>query len=173
MPANIEIKARARDFKNLQACAQRLADGPAQVIHQVDTFFNTSQGRLKLRELDRHPAQLIYYERADQNGPKRSDYRLFETDDAENLKAALSMAYGVRGCVRKTRHLYLVGQTRVHLDDVEGLGQFVELEVVLREGQSDAEGQAVAENLMRELGVRAEDLLQGAYVDMLEKEGRE
>ncbi len=80
----------------------------------------------------------------------------------------LELACGIRGVVRKTRYLYLVGQTRVHLDDVEGLGQFMELEVVLREGQSDAEGQAIAEELMTRLGVERGDLLEGAYMDLLE-----
>ena len=70
--------------------------------------------------------------------------------------------------VKKTRYLYLVGQTRVHLDDVEGLGQFMELEVVMGEGQSDAEGQAIAEDLMSRLGVERGDLLEGAYMDLLE-----
>jgi len=70
--------------------------------------------------------------------------------------------------VKKTRYLYLVGQTRVHLDDVEGLGQFMELEVVMREGQSDAEGQAIAEELMSRLRVERGDLIEGAYMDLLE-----
>jgi predicted adenylyl cyclase CyaB len=70
--------------------------------------------------------------------------------------------------VRKTRYLHLVGQTRVHLDDVEGLGQFMELEVVMNEGQSDAEGQELAEALMARLGVERGDLLEGAYMDLLE-----
>jgi hypothetical protein len=74
----------------------------------------------------------------------------------------------IRGVVRKTRYLYLVGETRVHLDDVEGLGQFMELEVVMQEGQSDAEGQAIAEGLMASLGVESSDLLEGAYMDLLE-----
>ena len=69
----------------------------------------------------------------------------------------------------KTRYLYLVGQTRIHLDDVEGLGQFMELEVVLEEGQSDADGQRIAEVLMSALGVESEDLIDGAYMDLLEK----
>jgi predicted adenylyl cyclase CyaB len=77
----------------------------------------------------------------------------------------------VRGVVRKTRYLYLAGQTRIHLDDVEGLGHFMELEVVLRADQSDAEGQAIAEDLMVRLGVRKDDLLEGAYMDLLEKSG--
>ena len=108
-------------------------------------------------------------ERPDQDGPKRSNYHIYETSDPQGLKTALRMALGVRGVVRKTRYLYLAGQTRIHLDDVEGLGQFMELEVVLREGQSDAEGQAIAEDLMTRLGVRKEDLLEGAYMDLLEK----
>ncbi len=86
-----------------------------------------------------------------------------------NLRRVLELAYGIRGVVRKTRYLYLVGQTRVHLDDVEGLGRFMELEVVLEEGQSDADGQMVAEELMSALGVERGDLIDGAYMDLLEK----
>ena len=112
---------------------------------------------------------MVYYERPDWDGPKRSDYFIFNTNDPENLKTALSLALGIRGVVRKTRYLYMVGQTRVHLDDVEGLGQFMELEVVLRDGQSDDEGQAVANDLMKKLGIEPTDLIEGAYMDLLEK----
>jgi predicted adenylyl cyclase CyaB len=123
---------------------------------------------LKLRVLADDRGQLIYYTRPDQEGPKRSDYHISHTADPANLKRVLELAYGIRGVVRKTRYLYLVGQTRVHLDDVDGLGQFMELEVVMQEGQSDAEGQAIAEDLMASLGVERTDLLDGAYMDMLE-----
>jgi predicted adenylyl cyclase CyaB len=149
--------------------AAALSDTPVQVIPQEDTFFHTPKGRLKLRQLQPDLAQLVYYERPDQDGPKRSNYHIYETRDPAGLKTALSMALGVRGVVRKTRYLYLAGQTRIHLDDVEGLGQFMELEVVLRDGQSDAEGQSIAEDLMAKLGVRTDDLLEGAYMDLLEK----
>ena len=169
MPTNIEIKARVSDMVGLQARAEAISDTPVRVIPQEDTFFHTPNGRLKLRQLQPDQAQLVYYERPDQDGPKRSNYHIFETNDPQGLKTALRMALGVRGVVRKTRYLYLAGQTRIHLDDVEGLGQFMELEVVLREGQSDAEGQAVAEDLMARLGIHKEDLLEGAYMDLLEK----
>jgi predicted adenylyl cyclase CyaB len=139
------------------------------MIAQEDVFFNTPHGRLKLRILSPERAQLIYYERRDQSGPKRSDYQLIHTDDPAGLRALLSRAYGVRGVVRKQRCLYMIGQTRVHLDEVEGLGQFLELEVVLEAGQSDADGQAVAEGLMHKLGVQPEDLLEDAYMDMVER----
>jgi predicted adenylyl cyclase CyaB len=168
MPANIEIKARVRDFAALKRRAAALSDTPVEVIPQEDTFFPTPQGRLKLRQLAPDRAQLVYYERPDQDGPKRSNYHIFETGDPENLKTTLALALGTRGVVRKTRLLYLAGQTRIHLDDVEGLGQFMELEVVLRPGQSDADGQRVAADLMEKLGVLPGDLLEGAYMDLLE-----
>lgn len=168
MPANIEIKAHARAFAEIKSLAASLSDTPCEIIEQEDTFFNSPQGRLKLRVLTDKRTQLIYYTRADQSGPKRSDYQLFETSDAENLKTVLSLAYGVRGVVRKTRYLYLAGQTRIHLDDVSGLGQFMELEVVMQPGQTDQQGQAIAEELMQKLGVSSADLLEGAYMDLIE-----
>ncbi len=169
MPSNIEIKARARDFSGMQARAEKLSDAPVQVIPQEDIFFNVEKGRLKLRILGPDQSQLIYYTRPDQQGPKRSDYHITRSADPQNLKRVLELAYGIRGVVRKTRYLYLVGQTRVHLDDVDGLGQFMELEVVLQDGQSDAEGQRIAEDLMSSLGVERSDLIDGAYMDLLEK----
>jgi predicted adenylyl cyclase CyaB len=169
MPTNIEIKARVRNFLDLKRRAESLSDSPLEVIPQDDTFFFISKGRLKLRVLAPDRAQLVYYERPNQDGPKRSDYFIFNTNDPENLKTALSLALGIRGVVRKTRYLYMVGQTRVHLDDVEGLGQFMELEVVLRDDQSDAEGQAIANDLMKKLGIEPTDLIEGAYMDLLEK----
>ena len=168
MPSNIEIKARVRDFDEIRRRAQELSDRPVEVIPQEDTFFSTPQGRLKLRILSGNRGQLIYYRRPDQEGPKRSDYHISHTSDPENLKRVLELAFGIRGVVRKTRYLYLVGQTRVHLDDVDRLGHFMELEVVMQEGQSDAAGQAIAEDLMASLGVERSDLLEGAYMDLLE-----
>lgn len=168
MPANIEIKAHARNLANLRRRAEALSNSPGLVIPQVDTFFHTAKGRLKLRQIEPDHGQLVYYERPDQDGPKRSNYHIFETSDPASLKAMLSLALGVRGVVRKTRTLYLVGQTRVHLDEVEGLGEFMELEVVLRPEQPDIEGQAIARDLMTRLGVHEEDLLEGAYMDLLE-----
>jgi predicted adenylyl cyclase CyaB len=168
MPSNIEIKAHARNFAWIRSRAQELSDTPVEVIEQEDTFFNIGRGRLKLRFLAPDSGQLIYYERANREGPKRSDYHIALTSDPENLKRVLELSYGIRGSVKKTRFLYIVGQTRVHLDEVEGLGQFMELEVVMREGQSDAEGQAVAEDLMTSLGVERSDWLEGAYMDMIE-----
>ena len=168
MASNIEIKARVDDFAALKARVESLSDQPLRIIPQEDTFFNTDKGRLKLRLLAPNQGYLIYYERPNQDGPKRSDYYLSKTEEPETLKNVLTLALGVRGVVRKTRHLYMVGQTRIHLDEVEGLGHFMELEVVMQAGQSEAEGQSIAEDLMRRLGVREDALLEGAYMDLLE-----
>jgi predicted adenylyl cyclase CyaB len=169
MPSNVEIKAYARNFEEIRLRTEALSDTQVEVIPQEDIFFNTEKGRLKLRILSIDLAQLIYYTRPDQEGPKRSEYHIYETPDPENLKRVLELAYGIRGRVKKTRYLYLVGQTRVHLDEVEGLGQFMELEVVMAPGQSEIQGQAIAEELMSRLGVERADLLEGAYMDLLEK----
>lgn len=168
MPANIEIKALVPDFGAMKARAELLSDRPVEIIPQEDIFFRTENGRLKLRILSPALGFLIYYQRPDHEGPKRSNYHLAETQDPENLRIALTHALGVRGVVKKTRFLYWHGQTRIHVDEVEGLGHFMELEVVLREGQGDDEGRAIAEDLMRKLGIREDWLLQGAYLDLLE-----
>lgn len=86
MAANIEIKARVNDFEALKARAASISDKPLEIIPQEDTFFNTEKGRLKLRVLAPDLGVLIYYERPDQDGPKRSDYHLAETHDPESLK---------------------------------------------------------------------------------------
>jgi predicted adenylyl cyclase CyaB len=169
MANNIEVKARVRDMQALQARAEALSDTPCQVILQEDTFFYTPQGRLKLRLLAPDHAQLVYYLRPNSHGPKQSEYHIFETDQPEQLKSILTAAYGMRGVVRKVRRLYMVGQTRIHLDEVDGLGQFMELEVVMRPEQRMAEGEAIARDLMERLGIRSEDLIDIAYIDMLEK----
>jgi predicted adenylyl cyclase CyaB len=169
VPVNIEIKARVRDFNRLQQTAARLSDTACQTIPQEDTFFNCPEGRLKLRVLGPNQGQLIYYQRMDIKGPKHSDYKIHFTSDPTTLKCILSEAYGIRGVVNKVRYLYMVGQTRVHLDDVSGLGKFMELEVVLQPGQTDAEGHAIAVKLMRDLGISEEELIESAYMDLIEK----
>jgi adenylate cyclase len=172
MPANIEIKASVDNFPALRTRAEALSGTPGQTIQQDDTFFITPAGRLKLRTLSASQGELIYYDRPDATGPKTCHYRISRTDDPAGLRAVLTEALGELGRVRKTRILYLVEQTRVHLDEVEGLGCFMELEVVLREGQSETEGVAIAYDLMERLGIAPENLIEGAYLDLLLRKPR-
>ena len=134
MPANIEIKARVSGLASIRAAIEPLADGPAQILDQEDIFFAAPDGRLKLRTFADGNGELIRYRRSDIAGPRTSRYTIAPTTAPEALRAILSSVLGVLGVVRKRRWLYMVGQTRVHLDEVEGLGEFVELEVVLRPG---------------------------------------
>lgn len=167
MPRNIEIKARLDDIDALLPRVAALdARGP-ELLQQDDTFFACAAGRLKLRAFGPERGELIFYRRADSAGPKLSDYRIVPTAEPDALRAALADAYGVSGRVRKLRTLYLAGRTRIHLDRVEGLGHFLELEVVLADGDSEADGVAEAHALLAHLGVGPERLLEGAYVDLL------
>ncbi|KAM6094816.1 uncharacterized protein VSU04_005926 [Chlamydotis macqueenii] len=181
MRRNVEVKARLRHPDAVRDAAQRLGgpnpaeggrslaqgQGQGQVLVQADTFFRVPRGRLKLRRTPDGRGELIFYDRPDTTGPKLSSFSITPTDDPDGLEAVLAQALGVLGTVRKERLLFLVGQTRLHLDSVEGLGHFLELEVVLAEGQSVEEGEQLARRLLGRLGVPEGDLLPGAYLDLL------
>lgn len=167
MPSNVEIKAKVKDFEAMKNKAREISASEGEVIEQKDIFFNVHHGRLKLRFLQNKPSQLIAYERDDKAGPKMSEYHVATTDKPDELANVLMRALGEKGTVKKKRHLYLVGQTRVHCDEVEGLGYFMELEVVMNEDQSAEEGEQIARDLMSKLGVEEADLITGAYIDLL------
>jgi adenylate cyclase class IV len=166
MATNIEWKARANDPKRQRVLAERLAGAGPELLDQVDTFFFVRNARLKLRQFRPDHGELIYYVRRDQAMPKQSDYWLCSTGKPDLLRTVLTQALGVRGEVRKRRLLYLVGQSRIHVDDVQGLGTFLEVEVVLAD-QDISEGERVAAELREKLEVKAEDLIEVAYVDLL------
>ena len=111
--------------------------------------------------------ELIRYKRDDLAEVRRSDYSIARTPDPEILHDILSRTLGVIGIVKKTRTLYLAGQTRIHIDQVEGLGDFLEFEVVLRENQSEDDGKHIANHLLADFGIDARDLHAEAYVDLL------
>ncbi|CAL1546082.1 unnamed protein product [Lymnaea stagnalis] len=169
MPRNVEIKARVSDLDSLKKRAQILSDKVGTLIEQEDTFFHVEHGRLKLRSIKGACGVLIQYDRPDQQGPKLSSYNMVEVDDVDNMKTVLSAALGIMGTVRKTRLLVMLGQTRIHLDDVEGLGHFMELEVILEDGQTTEYGQHIAEGVMEALEISQADLLDCAYMDMILK----
>lgn len=168
MPRNIEIKARIASVEQLRPRAAALADqGPVEIA-QDDRFYACPNGRLKLRRFAADRGELIFYQRADERGPKASFYLRSPTTDPEGLHATLAAAWGERGRVLKQRTLYLAGRTRIHLDRVEGLGDFLELEVVLADDEPAEAGVREAHALMARLGVEPSQLVQGAYLDALD-----
>lgn len=165
MARNVEVKARAADWDGQKEKAASLASSREE-LSQEDVFFSVPKGRLKLRLLGHGGAQLIFYERPDAAGPKTSRYRIVPVTDPAGLRSTLAAALGEKGVVRKQRTVFHVGRARVHFDDVEGLGRFIELEVVLEAAESEAEGKAQARELMEKLGISPADLVQGAYADL-------
>jgi predicted adenylyl cyclase CyaB len=176
LPRNIEIKARIDSVEALALKVAALADeGPIEIL-QDDTFFRCDAGRLKLRVFSDGNGELIFYRRPNQQGPKESFYVRSPTAAPDSLRESLSLAYGQAGRVRKNRILFLVGRTRVHLDKVEHLGHFLELEVVLSGDESADVGVREARELMEKLDVSQDDLIDDAYIGMLtrnEDEGRQ
>lgn len=167
MARNVEIKARVDSVDALLPLALARADGPPEPIAQDDTFFACAQGRLKLRVFADGRGELIAYQRPDATGPKTSDYAITPVADPDALRATLARALGMTGRVIKQRTLLKIGRTRVHLDRVDGLGDFLELEVVLRDGESADDGVAEAHALLARLAIDATQLVSGAYVDLL------
>ena len=167
MPRNVEIKARTFDLAALHKRVAEVSDsGPELLVHR-DTFYAVPKGRLKLREFGDGSAELIYYERPDKIGPKTSRYTRTQIADASSMGELLGQILETKRVVSKRREVFLVDRTRIHLDEVADLGTFIELEVVLTESQTDSDGQRIASDLMKQLGVRQEDLIEQAYVDLL------
>ena len=172
MARNVEIKAWIESVEALVPRAAALADqGPTEIV-QDDTFFACASGRLKLRAFSPTRRQLIFYQRRDQAGPKESFFLISPTASPDTLREALTLAYGQASRVRKQRTLYLAGRTRIHLDRVEDLGHFLELEVVMAEDEPAEAGVEVAHDLLAKLGVAPSQLVDRAYVDLLNDRAR-
>jgi adenylate cyclase class IV len=174
MPRNLELKVRCSpsELLAIRKRAERTNIGPFSRLRQVDTYFAVAHGRLKLREItsaDGEPfAELIAYSRPDELGPRWSAYRRITVSagDASNLRAALAETTGVVAVVAKTRDVAIHGRTRIHLDVVEGLGEFVELETVVGDGDDGGAAQELA-TIAGALGLGACATIAGSYADLI------
>ncbi len=165
---NIEIKARVHNESHMRNY-MRTRGTQHEIQLQRDVFFHAARGRLKLRCFPDGTGVLVAYDRPNLSGPKLSDYLLAPVADAAACEAALTRSLGLRGIVEKKREIAIVGQTRIHLDQVRHLGLFLELEIVLRPDQDRLSGEGIATDLMRDLKIEPADLLEQAYIDMLEQ----
>ncbi len=168
MGCNVEIKARVRDLEAMRRWVEDISAEGQIALDQEDTFFRCPNGRLKLRVQTGSQDELIFYQREDSREPSESSYNITPTEYPSSLRELLASALGIIGVVKKRRLIYLVDQVRIHLDIVEGLGEFVELEVVLGADQSVQEGKTIAERLMASLGISSDDLVEGAYLDLFQ-----
>ena len=167
MNRNIELKAKATNFAKQKEIARKMSDSAQETLIQEDTFFIAKNGRLKLRKFSEHSGELIFYKRANLNEAKTSQYKIVATDSPDLLKETLSMALSVRGIVKKTRYLFISGQTRIHLDSVENLGEYIEFEYVLKDGESKEVGKKTLKELQDKLLIKTDDLVSHAYIDLL------
>ena len=165
---NIEIKARVSDLSAVRSKAAAIAASSAEILEQRDTFFAVPRGRLKVREFPDGSGELISYERANEPGPRECVYARFACENVRVLSQCLSSVLPTLGIVVKHREVFLVGRTRIHLDQVENLGSFVELEVVLTEKELAVDGEREARELLQKLEIPQATLVAGAYIDLLE-----
>jgi predicted adenylyl cyclase CyaB len=167
MPVNIEIKAKVNELDHFR---DWLLEHGADFIgtdYQTDTYFEVQQGRLKLRQ-GNIENNLIWYQRPDHSGPKRSDFILLPAEDPETLKSLLTASLGIRCVVEKSREIYFIDNVKFHLDQVAGLGQFLEIEAGnITSELSPAQLQQQCDYYCKALGVATEDLLEGSYADLL------
>jgi adenylate cyclase class 2 len=166
---NIEIKAKCTDLSQARTRAVAIHTGYLSLLHQIDTYFITQKGRLKLRETNNKSAELIPYLKDYQSGPMKSDYAVLAVKDPDAVKSLFHTLLGTEFVVDKKREVFLFENVRIHLDEVAGLGSFIEFEAVC---ESDAaEEIAVQKNkvaeLMKIFEVKPSDLLELSYVDYL------
>ncbi len=167
MNLNVEIKARCTSTERIR---QYLVDHHAEfkgTDNQCDTYFNVSNGRLKLRE-GNIENNLIYYERTNQGGPKSSDFKLVKVEDAAGLKDALTRSLGIKTIVQKQREIYYIDNVKFHIDHVPGLGDFVEIEAgnIIADKTKD-ELQRQCEFYMSALNIQEADLVEISYSDLM------
>lgn len=164
---NVEIKARCLDHDAVRSVLDGMGSRLVGTDHQVDTYFRVPVGRLKLREGNIENS-LIHYLRPDQSGPKTSDVLLYRVAPDPALKAVLERALGVLVVVDKRREIRFVDNVKIHLDTVQGLGTFLEIEAIDADGsRTEAELLAQCEAFMAAFGVADADLEQQSYSDLL------
>jgi adenylate cyclase class IV len=169
---NVEKKYRCDDLSIVAKRAEELGAEPAGVLRQEDHFFDAPLGRLKLRDFGDGRGELIGYARPNRSEARTARYLIYPTEQPLELVSVLRFALGYRGVVRKSRTLYLHRNTRIHLDSVEGLGTFVELETVLTT-LNETQGQSELRELERALELDATQAVPQAYIDLIERSAAE
>ena len=165
---NVEIKIAIPSVESIRPRVVDFTCDPGVLIRQEDTYFKCSCGRLKLRIFEENDGELIYYRRPDIDGFRTSSYVRYSVRDVFELKSGIEESNGSVGVVRKERLLHMSGRTRIHLDRVEGLGDFLELEVVLRPNEPHNSGEKEAVEILDELQVGNYKQIGVSYYDLIQ-----
>ena len=167
MPTIIEIKAHCQHPEKIKTILESNNALFKGIDHQIDTYFQVPKGRLKLREgnIENH---LIQYHRPNQAGPKKSSVSLYKTTPDASLKIVLTNALGVKVVVDKKRAIYFIDNIKFHVDQVQQLGSFVEIEAISEDGSMpEATLLAQCEKYIQLFSIADTDLIDVSYSDML------
>jgi len=164
---NIEIKAKCTDQEKIREILKSQGADYKGTDHQIDTYFKVDNGRLKLREgsIENY---LIFYEREDKEGPKQSNVILYKTEPGSNLKELLIKSLGILAIVDKQREIYFIENVKFHLDNVQGLGTFMEIEAINTTGNTGKEKLLEqCDRYLKLFGTKNSDLLANSYSDQI------
>jgi adenylate cyclase, class 2 len=167
MHINFEFKARHENIREAERILLEMKPRFVGEDHQVDTYFNVPNGRLKLRE-GTIEQSLIFYERTNTAGAKQSNVTLYNHQPDAALKLALTQAVGVKTVVDKKRKIYFIDNVKFHFDKVEGLGEFLEVEAIDNDGSIGIEKlKEQCRYYQQLLGVQDNDFIAESYSDLL------
>jgi adenylate cyclase class 2 len=166
----MELKAKVLDLEVVRRRLTRLGALHMGTFRQIDVYFDVHEGRLKLREVEgKNNAELIYYERDNIAGPKRSNVFILKIQDPKVFKDLLKRLLKISAIVEKVREIYRYQGTQIHLDTVEKLGNFVEFERKTPAGErATKKNQQILEKLMEKLGINPENLEKLSYGDLIQ-----
>lgn len=164
---NIEFKAATNRLDELETLLKQYNPVFIGEDHQVDTYFNVNKNRLKLREGNIENA-LIHYERENTAGSKSSHVLLYQHQPDKALKEILIKTLGIKAVIDKKRRIYFINNVKFHFDTVAGLGTFVEVEAIDKDGTIGKEKlQAQCDEYAALFNIEAADFCSHSYSDMI------
>jgi predicted adenylyl cyclase CyaB len=164
---NIELKARYADLDRARDVARKLGATHQGILRQTDTYFKVAHGRLKLREIEGAGCELIWYDRINNPGARFSDYTIYPITDPETFKTMISSAMGIRCVVRKRRNPFLWTNVRIHIDEVDELGSFIEFEAVMSASETEQDAYDRLAYLKGQFQIADDDRIESSYSDLL------
>jgi predicted adenylyl cyclase CyaB len=171
MPVNLEIKAQLTDVKSAIRIARSIQADHVGILLQKDIYYRVPHGRLKLRQIAGQHSELIFYDRVETSDRRRSNFHILPVADSAETHIFLRQALTVIGVVAKKRILFLIDGTRIHIDDVKGLGSFLEFEVPVKSSLTVARKRL--EEMIKIFGISKKDFIKKSYIDcLLEKKGK-
>jgi len=164
---NIELKFRCKDFIHALKAVKILSAINKGVLKQTDIYFNIKPGRIKLRTINKTEHQLVYYKRANFKSARVSNYFIEEINHPNRVKNILESIYGIKAVVIKKRRLYLYKNCRIHIDEVNGLGKFIEFEVVCLNIADEQNASRLMDFMKREFKVITNNIIKNSYSDLI------